>query len=337
MLKHCSMLSLDSSNQSIRHSRLSLAWEDSPSKETVTPKKRTINTSGRKIDIFTSSTPLKKVVELNDPLPRSPDVPRPTSIKVHAQCLRPHLAYKTVVISGHTTSKQVVLGLLSRFRMRHRDPNLYYLTMEVTVGTEGQQTIVLEDNARPVEMISCNPWASPKFILQTKQGGLVKVFDHLVRPESVYKSLIISQETTVQDTIEILRSCYREDEDEKSVYLRLLEVGGGAERLLGEEERPLKLMEAWTEENSRRFLLRSVARRRKDPPKSSDNNQSLLKKRFLWSMLGTSWGGDDCGSENESDFNISSFSSSSSSSSSDCQSTSSCESSFLVLTDGFLT
>ena len=332
MLKHCSMLSLNSSRQSVRHSRLSLAWDISPGKDTVDSPRRGANNVEslvrRGID---TNSPTRRVVELGDQLSCSPR----SSIKVHAQCLRPHLSYKTVVISGQTTSKQVVLGLLSRFRMRHRDPNLYYLTMEVTVGPEGQQTIILEDNTRPVEMISCNPWATPKFILQTKQGGLVKVYDHLVRPDSVYKSLIISEETTVQDTIQILRCCYREDENAgKEVDLRLWEVGGGAERLLGEEERPLKLMEAWTKESSRRFLLRSVASMVKESPKSLGIDQSLLKKRFLWSMLGPTWGGEEGGSENESEFNTSS---SSSSSSSDCLSTSSCESSFLVLTDGFLT
>ena len=332
MLKHCSMLSLDSSRQSVRHSRLSLAWDTSPGKDTVDSPSRGANNveSPVRRGIDTNS-PTRRVVELGDQLSCSPR----SSIKVHAQCLRPHLSYKTVVISGQTTSKQVVLGLLSRFRMRHRDPNLYYLTMEVTVGPEGQETIILEDNARPVEMISCNPWATPKFILQTKQGGLVKVYDHLVRPDSVYKSLIISEETTVRNTIQILRCCYREDEEAgKEVDLRLWEVGGGAERLLGEEERPLKLMEAWTKESSRRFLLRSVASMLKESPKSLGIDQSLLKKRFLWSMLGPTWGGEEGGSENESEFNTSS---SSSSSSSDCLSTSSCESSFLVLTDGFLT
>ena len=327
MLKHCSMLSLDTSRQSIRQSTLSLAWDSSPGKDS--PTRRANNAESPIGRLNDANSPTRRVVELDDHLSSSPR----SAIKVHAQCLRPHLSYKTVVISGQTTSKQVVLGLLSRFRMRHRDPNLYYLTMEVTVGSEGRQTIILEDNARPVEMISCNPWATPKFILQTKQGGLVKVYDHLVRPDSVYKSLIISEETTVRDTVQILRSCYREDDEGKEVDLRLWEVGGGAERLLGEEERPLKLMEAWTKESSRRFLLRSVAGRVKESPKCLGTSQSLLKKRFLWSMLGPAWGGDEGGSENESEFNTSS----SSSSSSDCLSTSSCESSFLVLTDGFLT
>ena len=48
-----------------------------------------------------------------------------STIKVYATCLRPHLTYKTVMITPHTTSKQVILGLLNRFRMKHRDPKLF--------------------------------------------------------------------------------------------------------------------------------------------------------------------------------------------------------------------
>ena len=106
------------------------------------------------------------------------------TIRVYATCLQPDLAYKTVIITPHTTSKQVILGLLSRFRMKHRDPKLFYLTMEVTIH-QTFQTITLEDNSRPAEMISCNPWGGCKFILRSKTGGLVKIYDHHIRPDSV--------------------------------------------------------------------------------------------------------------------------------------------------------
>ena len=253
MLKHCSMLSLDSSRQSLRHSNLSLAWETSPAKVAVdNPTRRATNIESPIGRTFDDRSP--RLVEVDDHLVCSPRCSSDTSIKVHAQCLRPHLSYKTVVISGDTTSKQVILGLLSRFRMRHRDPNLFYLTMEVTVGGPAdRQTILLEDNARPSEMISCNPWGGCKFILQAKQGGLVKVYDHLVRPDSIYKSLIISGETTAGDTVRILRCCYREGEEGG---LHLWEVAEGLERRLGDEERPLVLMESWKEEEDRRLLLR---------------------------------------------------------------------------------
>ena len=270
MLKHVSTLSLDTSRRSMRTSgRLSLAWEDvdeldlrcPPASMATLPRPREKETSlpslspsspwSYRVSVSPESEPESDV----EAVPNQSEKSGVRAIKVYAQCLRPHLSYKTVVVTPHTTSKQVILGLLSRFRMRHRDPNLFYLTMEVTVDkATSKQTILLEDNARPSEMISCNPWGGCKFILQAKQGGLVKVYDHLVRPDSIYKSLIISGETTAGDTVRILRCCYREGEEGT---LHLWEVAeDGVERRLGDEERPLVVMQSWKEEEDKRLLLR---------------------------------------------------------------------------------
>ena len=122
--------------------------------------------------------------------------------------LRPHLTYKTIKIHNHTTSRQIISSLLARFRMRHMDYKLYYLTMEVYVNN-ALQTITLDDNSRPAELISCNPWhVECKFILKSKTGGRVKIYDDQIRPDSVYKSIIISRETTVGDSLAILHNCY---------------------------------------------------------------------------------------------------------------------------------
>lgn len=56
-----------------------------------------------------------------------------TTIKVFAKCLRSDIEYKTISVSSRATCREVVSLLLSKYRMRHRDPNLFYLTMEVTV------------------------------------------------------------------------------------------------------------------------------------------------------------------------------------------------------------
>ena len=130
--------------------------------------------------------------------------PATNTIRVYATCLRPHLAYKTVMISPHTTSKQVILGLLSRFRMKHRDPKLFYLTMDVTVKKTGipiKRRMVLEDEAKPAQLRSCNPWGECKFSLQMRKGGLVRMYDSVLVEELKYKCLYISEETTIEDVI----------------------------------------------------------------------------------------------------------------------------------------
>ena len=321
MLKHCSLLSLDTSG----HSMLSLLSPELPSLQRSPLRATLPNRLSSSVDNILKDLPLPT-----------------TAIKVYAACLRPHLSYKTVVITPNTTSKQVILGLLGRFRMRHRDPNLFQLTMEVTVELGARQTILLEDNSRPAEMISCNPWSGCKFILQAKQGGLVRVYDHLVRPESVYKCLIISEETTVGDTIGILRSCYREEEGSGVGELQLWagSEDGQTERELGVGERPLVLLEAELQ-GEPRFFLRRADRRGAGSLRQGSQIEGSLKQRFLWSMLGqgrlphTCWTREDGQSEAESELDTST--SSSTSASSEAMSTSSTDSSLLVLTDGFFT
>ena len=58
--------------------------------------------------------------------------PLQTTIKVYAKCLRSDIEYKTISVSSRATCREVVALLLSKYRMKHRDPNLFYLTMEVT-------------------------------------------------------------------------------------------------------------------------------------------------------------------------------------------------------------
>ena len=156
-------------------------------------------------------------------------LPLPTTIRVYATCLRPHLAYKTVMIKASTTSKQVISGLLKSFKVKHKDPKLFYLTMEVTVN-QIFQTIKLGDNSLPAEMISCNPWCGCKFSLCSKPGVLAKIFSHNIWQDSVYKPIIISRDTTVTDTVSMLWSCYRSLQGQD---LSLVECfPGHSERLL---------------------------------------------------------------------------------------------------------
>ena len=59
--------------------------------------------------------------------------PRST-IKIYAKCLKQNIEYKTLSISRNTTSAEVIWMLLSKFKMRHRDPKLFYLTMDIGVA-----------------------------------------------------------------------------------------------------------------------------------------------------------------------------------------------------------
>lgn len=293
MLKHCSASCVDVSRRSLRHSSLTLdrVMTDTDSGLSSGPglghggqlyrqaqpglcvSLYTIPSHGPASSVDGSDTSSEAEADRDSSFgPASPasshgSSPRVSNtIRVYATCLRPHLAYKTIMITAHTTSREVITSLLTRFRMRHRDHKLYYLTMEVTVNSV-LQTITLEDNSRPAELISCNPWGACKFILRSKTGGRVKIYDDQIRTDSVYKSIIISRETTVSDTLEILLSCYNNLLDNQNIALYETNTRTGAERLLESDQCPLLVTEEWTKEardtsggggepGERRFVVR---------------------------------------------------------------------------------
>ena len=295
MLKHCSTSCADISRRSLRHSSLALDYES----------EKLYSQSGYCISLYTLPRSGEDSVESETSLSdkeveEREGVSLNNTIRVYANCLRPHLAYKTIMINVNTTSREVITGLLARFRMRHRDPKLYYLTMEVTVNNV-LQTITLEDSSRPAELISCNPWGGGKFILRSKSGGMVKIYDDQIRTDSVYKSIIISQETTVADTLSILLCCYH-GLDNNRLSLYEADPVSGQERLLDLDLCPLQVKEEWRDPEDKRFVVRLHNSQPKtciepNVPVFSDENgflivkrksflrQSVRKKNFLKSMI----------------------------------------------------
>ena len=123
-------------------------------------------------------------------------------------------------MNNETTCGDVIWLLLSKYRMRHRDPKLFYLTMDIYIKRTGiplKRTLTLEDEARPAELQSCHPWGECKFTLQMRKGGLVRIHDSVLMAESKYKCLLISEQTTARDVIKLLFHCYGlEDSLDKS-------------------------------------------------------------------------------------------------------------------------
>jgi len=220
------------------------------------------------------------------------------TIKVYTSCLLPSLAYKTVVITPHTTTSQVIMGLLRRFRMKHRDPKLFFLTMELTIN-QTFQTIKLEDNSLLGDMISCNPWEGGKFILCCKTGGRVKIYDHHIRSDSVYKSFIISRDTTVRDTLTMfcLSSPHLHPADLTLTHWARPQ----GEQVLDGGDYPLQVMESWQDNMEHRFVIKLAQEDIYDDCDSdkslSDNfqqqednqiyirQQAFMKKMFSTTMI----------------------------------------------------
>lgn len=150
-------------------------------------------------------------------------------IKVYASCLRSDIEYKTLSVTYKTTSKELIWLLLSKYKMKHRDPKLFYLTMDINIKRTGiplRRTLSLDDESRPAELKSCHPWGECKFTLQMRKGGIVRIHDSILMAESKYKCLLISDQTTVGEVISILFHCYGLEGVEREERYCLYEVSG---------------------------------------------------------------------------------------------------------------
>lgn len=134
-------------------------------------------------------------------------------IKVFAQTLSQDVEYVTLHVDTQTKSNQVVKSLLKKFRLKHRDPNLYHLTLERWIRKDGlkyKSVMLLGDEASPLQLQQCcsnPPHNDIKFTLQMRSGTLVKIFCSDVAPDSRYKCLSLSAHTTVEETIELMLHC----------------------------------------------------------------------------------------------------------------------------------
>ena len=186
-----------------------------------------------------------------------------TTIKVYASCLRPDIEYKTLGIGNNTVAKTVIWQLLSKYKMKHRDPKLFFLTLEVVIQKPGRdgltkKTLVLDDDSKPVELKNCNPWGECRFTLQMKKGGLVRVHDSILMEESQYKCLFISEETSVEEVIKILLHCYGLEKVERAERYCLYEqcVTQRYQRKLHSEDKPLHIQSLWPGPTQFSFVLR---------------------------------------------------------------------------------
>ncbi|XP_060517044.1 uncharacterized protein LOC132696309 isoform X2 [Cylas formicarius] len=180
-----------------------------------------------------------------------------TTIKVYAKCLRPDIEYKTLCITFQTTCKEIVAILLGKYKMKHRDPKLFYLSMEVTVRKAGIKTyLALDDKARPAVLQSCHPKGDSKFSLQTRRGGLVKVHDSVLNSNSQYKSLLLSARTSVDELIALLLNCYNNKEPVEQFSLYEVNPAKEQQRKLHPDDLPLQVQHSWLPTHNCHFLLR---------------------------------------------------------------------------------
>lgn len=195
-----------------------------------------------------------------------------TPIKVYASVLRSDIEYITLSISTKTSSKDVIHMALNKYRMKHRDPNLFFLTMEVGIRRTGlplRTVMVLDDEARPAELQSCHPLGHSKFSLQIRRGGLVKIYDSCLMAGSQYKGLLISERTTVVELIQLLLNCYNSKERASKFSLFEICKNSSFERQLHSADYPLLVQQEWPSQDGYAFRVKR-------------NAECLQRKKLLW-------------------------------------------------------
>ncbi|RXG59928.1 hypothetical protein Avbf_17726 [Armadillidium vulgare] len=188
-------------------------------------------------------------------------------VKIYLRRLRSDMEYKTVSLSLKTTCKELIALLLSKFRLRHRDPNLFFVLMEVTVrspsdGAPVKRQLVLDDNARPAELQQCRPKGEANFSIGVRRGGLVRVHDSVLMAGSQYKSLMVSYSTTAAEVVKLVLNCYKSKDEAKYYCLHEMCKGTDIDRRVEADEFPIQVQASWPKDNktSWAFVLRPIIR-----------------------------------------------------------------------------
>ncbi|XP_071534792.1 uncharacterized protein [Panulirus ornatus] len=201
-----------------------------------------------------------------------------TPVKVYLRFMRPDIEYKTVNLSSATTCRQLVEMLLAKFRLRHRDPNLFFLRMEVVVrgpggGAPARRLLVLDDHARPAELQQCRPRGEARFSVGVRRGGLLRVHDSILMPGSQYKSLLVSYRTTAEELVQLLLNCYSNKDNPKHYAVHEINKNPYRDRPLRPDECPLLVQSEWP--RAARPNMAFVLRR-------NVNYALSLKSRISW-------------------------------------------------------
>lgn len=81
-------------------------------------------------------------------------------------------------------------------------------------------SIVLEKNSRPAMLQALHPPGESEFHLKIKSGGLIKIFTNALNTETQYRNLLISDETTSDEVVQLLLNFFnmKEPLEEFSIY-----------------------------------------------------------------------------------------------------------------------
>ena len=174
--------------------------------------------------------------------PLSTSLRRSSLLRIYTGSMLPEMEYKTVRVLPSTTALHLVTRLLDSFNLRHIDPYLFSIQLEL--GTECH-LLTLAPGDTLFSLLTCLPWACKpyKARLQARPGGLLKVHCSCLLQACGVTSVKVACDSKVGQVLEVVMKTRREDRggDEN-----LVEVSpDGRRRILDAEERPLEVMQTW--------------------------------------------------------------------------------------------
>ena len=181
--------------------------------------------------------------------PGSPNLSH-TLIKVYADpdSLANKMTYTTIDIDKLMTSRDVIMRLLNRLKIKSADPDQYRLYLAVkTAGDE--RRVRLENSCRLLDLISCTPWADFKLILQAEEMIKLRIWDNIGQ-FVLFRSILVSRKCSAA----VARSILHQHYPQLNIHsLALFEEcpGLGFKRKLSEDELLSRIMECWGESQCR--------------------------------------------------------------------------------------
>ena len=168
---------------------------------------------------------------------------RSSLLRMYTGSMLPEMEYKTVRVLPSTTALHLVTRLLDSFNLRHIDPHLFSVQLEL--GAESK-LLTLAPGDTLFSLLTCLPWACKpyKARLQARPGGLLKVHCSCLLQTCGVTSVKVACDSKVEQVLEVVMKTRRE---ERGGDENLVEVSpDGRRRFLEAEERPMELMQAWT-------------------------------------------------------------------------------------------
>ncbi|KAF0306528.1 hypothetical protein FJT64_021983 [Amphibalanus amphitrite] len=127
--------------------------------------------------------------------------------------------------------------------------------------------------------MSDRPLFRCRFTVRMRHGGLVKVYDSVLMAESQYKSLLVSDRTSVDQLVQLLLTCYKSNESVHNYSLYEVCRTTSFERKLHADDRPLAIQQEWSSLAEYSFVLM------KRPPGTPRSGRDFPLRRSVSSAV----------------------------------------------------